>query len=711
MALSYFCPHCGAEHVPAETLCHACQHPLDEPDTKTSPLLNERYEVLAEVGAGGFGAVYKARDTHKNNRFVAIKQINLKGLSSQEIIEATDAFNREAQILSTLSHPLLPRIFARFSDPDHWYLVMNFIEGQTLDDYLREYAIKALPTRTGLPLAEALAIGLQLCDVLHYLHSQQPPVIFRDLKPGNIMRTESGHLYLIDFGIARRFKPGQAKDTIPFGSPGFAAPEQYGRAQTTPQADIYSLGALLYCLLSDDDPSEHPFQFPPLPPQNTEGLRELEALIQRMVALDPAQRPADIQEIQNELQNIKHIHVGGQNAIWLPPASQPPASPGSAQQQIFFPPSPAHKTTRRVVVTGSLAIGGAILLGGALATTALLRANHAATALAPAIPTNGPTYWSPDLCRAAVVNINRSQIDLYNARKKQLLGTIKPSIDPSIETFSDSNIQWSPDNSKILFIPGASAPSIWDIKTRQQLFTLPFVTSSPTYPTMVWSPNGEYLAVSYGTDDNTDTTPTQCVLLHARNGQRVWQKSVSNEVFTYSTFGNPIDILAWSPDSNYLLLPDITFAEVSANGSWSATIWQSSSAQRVSTLTISVPWSLGQTLVSDTSLYISWSPSGKTIALYYSKRIWICSNTEAKATYSLASMNYDTLNYGPIWSPDGNFLAMLLDERLAILNVTSGQATWYKPAPAYLAACAWSADSKSITTVDGNNKVSNWLIR
>src|SRR5438876_3995810 len=110
-------------------------------------------------------------------------------------------------------------------------------------------------------MEEALDAGMQLCSVLGYLHACQPPIIFRDLKPANIMRTAESNLYLIDFGIARHFKPGQARDTVAFGSPGYAAPEQYGQAQTTPRSDIYSLGAILHQLLSGNDPSVAPFRF------------------------------------------------------------------------------------------------------------------------------------------------------------------------------------------------------------------------------------------------------------------------------------------------------------------------------------------------------------------------------------------------------------------------------------------------------------------
>src|SRR5947208_13774430 len=130
---------------------------------------------------------------------------------------------------------------------------MDFIEGQTLEDY------QSKATNKRLLLSEVLDIGLQLCIVLDYLHSQQPPIVFRELKPANIIRTPTGQIYVIDFGIARHFKPGQPRDTIALGSPGYAAPEQYGRAQTTPRSDIYSLGVVLYQLLTRKDPCDTPF--------------------------------------------------------------------------------------------------------------------------------------------------------------------------------------------------------------------------------------------------------------------------------------------------------------------------------------------------------------------------------------------------------------------------------------------------------------------
>src|SRR2546426_12357572 len=127
--------------------------------------------------------------------------------------------------------------------------------------------------------------------VVNPLHADPPAIIFRDLKPANVILRPGGGIALIDFGIARHFKPGQAKDTIPFGSPGYAAPEQYGKAQTTPRSDIYGLGVLLHQLLTGDDPSQMPFRFAQLHLLDQPVLAELETLIMQMVEMDAAKRP------------------------------------------------------------------------------------------------------------------------------------------------------------------------------------------------------------------------------------------------------------------------------------------------------------------------------------------------------------------------------------------------------------------------------------
>lgn len=176
---------------------------------------------------------------------------------------------------------------------------MDYIEGQTLEDCVQ----KSLGNK--LPFQRVLHFATQLCIVLDYLHSQQPPIIFRDLKPANVMVTSDDHLYLIDFGIARLFKLGQAKDTTVLGSPGYAAPEQYGKAQTTERADVYSLGATLHRLLSGQDPSENPFHFSPLDlTQEAPTGPVFAKLIERMLEIDAQKWPPSVQAIRQNLQRL-----------------------------------------------------------------------------------------------------------------------------------------------------------------------------------------------------------------------------------------------------------------------------------------------------------------------------------------------------------------------------------------------------------------------
>ena len=303
------------------------QQASDPAELLPHTLFRNRYYIIGQVGAGGFGSVYKARDTQSGDRLVAIKEVKLLGLHPQAMIEATHAFEREVSLLSQLNHPNLPHLYEHFRSPGHWYLVMDFIVGETLEQYQGK-----VPNRS-LLLSEVFAIGLQLCTVLHYLHSQQPPIIFRDLKPANIMRTPTGQLYLIDFGIARYFKPGQAKDTVALGSLGYAAPEQYGTAQTTPRADIYSLGAVLHQLLTTSDPSEAPFRFTPLRPQSPQShadpgslttsmvdvlVNKFELLITSMLEMDVNKRPPDIGCVKQELHELSKLWSGIYKSFWRP---------------------------------------------------------------------------------------------------------------------------------------------------------------------------------------------------------------------------------------------------------------------------------------------------------------------------------------------------------------------------------------------------------
>ena len=297
-----FCDNCGAANPAGARFCQHCAALL--PFQRSSGtlvgqvMLAGRYQLLSRIGQGGMGAVYKAADTHLNNRAVAIKEMSSAGLPPARLQEAEAAFEREAHLLADLVHPNLPRIYEHFAENERSYLVMDFIEGQTLEDYLEKNG------GGPLPVDQVIKWAKELCDVLNYLHTRQPPIIFRDLKPANVMIGETGHIFLIDFGIARLFKPGKQHDTVALGSPGYAAPEQYGKAQSSPRSDIYSLGALLHHLLTGLDPSEQPFFFRPASQVNPAVNPALEALLKRMLEMESTRRPASAQEVLQELERV-----------------------------------------------------------------------------------------------------------------------------------------------------------------------------------------------------------------------------------------------------------------------------------------------------------------------------------------------------------------------------------------------------------------------
>lgn len=301
-----YCSSCGTANRGGSAFCYHCGCPLAGAGLAVNPtgriasghVLQQRYRIVHLVGQGGMGAVYKAEDISFGHRQVALKEMRQAGLDPQEVAEAAEKLKQEVMVLAGLKHPGVPSIYDHFTANGRWYLVMDFIEGQTLAEHLDA-------TRSnGLPLPDILAIGIQLSKILGYLHTRPTSLVFRDLKPSNVMLTPEGDIYLIDFGIARFFKPGQTKDTAAYGSMGYASPEQYGRAQTTPQSDIYSLGALLHEMLSGNDPSRTPFQFAPLPIRGRPVPPELAALVMQMLDLESPKRPPSMAVVKQALERI-----------------------------------------------------------------------------------------------------------------------------------------------------------------------------------------------------------------------------------------------------------------------------------------------------------------------------------------------------------------------------------------------------------------------
>jgi outer membrane protein assembly factor BamB/predicted Ser/Thr protein kinase len=282
--------------------------PLGEGDTlPKGMILQDRYEIIKTVAIGGMGVVYQARDRRfpKVNRLLAVKEM-INAAPDVRLRELTvQAFEREANVMAMLDHPALPKIFDYFSEGNRSYLVMDYIPGKNLGTILEE-------TPGFLPEEKIIEWAIEICDMLDYLHNMKPqPIIFRDIKPDNIMLTPQGRITLIDFGIAKVFQPEQKGTMI--GTEGYSPPEQY-RGIAEPRGDLYALGATMHHLLTKRDPRlEPPFSFEERPvrainPEISEGL---EAILMRALQYDVDERFASAAEMKLALMALVDLNGAG----------------------------------------------------------------------------------------------------------------------------------------------------------------------------------------------------------------------------------------------------------------------------------------------------------------------------------------------------------------------------------------------------------------
>ncbi|MBV9712936.1 MAG: serine/threonine protein kinase, partial [Ktedonobacteraceae bacterium] len=572
---------------------------------------------------GGMGAVYKATDIELGNRLVAVKEMSQRGLNEQERVQAIGGFKREALMLAALQHAHLPRIYDHFFENGHWYLVMDFIAGETLGAYLQR-----MPGRR-IPLGEVLDYGIQLCTVLDYLHTRQPPIIFRDLKPTNIMRSAEGQLYLIDFGIARHFKPGQEKDTAAFGSPGYAAPEQYGQTQTTPRTDIYNLGAILHQMLTGKDPALTPFFFGPLPSElETTGIQPL---LVNMLALQMQQRPFSIAVVKQALQQIA-VQLPRSRAIV--PTIQVPSSQVPSSQRLQKMPS-IHSMPSSV---------------GALIST-----------FAEHTDWISEVAWSPDGQRVASASYDGS-VQIWNAF------TIRPVTiykQPRPRIFGQPRINaiaWSPTGREIAAASDNKIVEVWNVSAARRLFV--YRAHCDCVRSVAWSPDGLKLA--------------------SAGGSRVcmWDGRSGETIITHSLFKDEIQKVAWSPNSKYLaaasrlqgvlifeLSAQMTFIPGTAYSNHKGTVltvaWAPEGIRIASAAedkTVQV-WNgltgnllLTYTAHKTTIKAITWSPDGKYIASAGQDgavQIWEALTGNHLFTFQKHSAPVQAV----AWSPDGRYIA------------------------------------------------------
>ncbi len=291
------------------------------------------------------GSVYLATDTRLPRQW-ALKELIQNTQDEAERVQAEQSFVAEAQILSGLNHPSLPRVVDFFQENGRHYLVMDYVEGATL-----EHQLEKGPWSVG----ETIRLGVQMCEALEYLHGQAQPVIFRDLKPANIIITSSGKPMLVDFGIARVFRHGAGSDTRALGTPGYAAPEQYGRGQSDHRTDLYALGATLHHCLSGADPGESPFQFAALAGVS----EELNHLILRAVSLKPEDRFQNALDFRQALEGVERRSGALPRSSKTSDLSQEaPPPPVVAPVPVVSGPLPSEGFNPGLVSLGKLDWGG-----------------------------------------------------------------------------------------------------------------------------------------------------------------------------------------------------------------------------------------------------------------------------------------------------------------------------------------------------------------
>lgn len=217
-------------------------------------VIDGKYKILNVVGKGGMSVVYLAMNERANKQW-AIKEVRKDGMQSFEVVKQN--LVAETDLLKKLNHPHLPSIIDVIDCDDTFLIVMDYIEGNPLS--------KALETSGAQNQDDVIEWAKQLCDVLGYLHSRKPPIIYRDMKPSNVMLKPDGNVMLIDFGTAREFKYSSVADTTCLGTQGYAAPEQFGgHGQTDARTDIYCLGATMYHLVTGHNPATPPYEMYPI---------------------------------------------------------------------------------------------------------------------------------------------------------------------------------------------------------------------------------------------------------------------------------------------------------------------------------------------------------------------------------------------------------------------------------------------------------------
>lgn len=267
----------------------AVEQPADKYIGKT---IDGKYEVLKLIGRGGFYTTYLVRNVHVNKTW-AMKVCDKKNRHYSPAIR--ENILTEPYMMQKLNHPAIPRVVDIIETEDSIFIVRDYIEGETLETIVRMYGAQ--------PADKVIEWGKQMCSALGYLHSQNPPLIYRDMKPANVVLKPDGTIKFIDFGIMRAYKPNQSSDTCCLGTKGYAAPEQFGGSQTDARTDIFGLGMTMFRLVTGVDPIEPPYEIKPICSINPNLPKGLEYIISKCIQSNPNERYQSCEELIADLNN------------------------------------------------------------------------------------------------------------------------------------------------------------------------------------------------------------------------------------------------------------------------------------------------------------------------------------------------------------------------------------------------------------------------
>ncbi len=640
-------------------------------------LLHKRYRIVEILGQGGMGSVYRAVDENLGVD-VAVK----------ENLFTTDEYSRqfrlEAVILANLRHPNLPRVSDHFVVGDQGqYLVMDFIEGEDLRQRMERMGT--------ITEDDAVMVGASMCDALTYLHTRKPPILHRDIKPGNVKITPDGHIFLVDFGLAKVVQGSQATTTGARAmTPGYSPPEQYGTARTDPRTDIYSLGATLYAALSGVIPEDglaramDNAQLTPLRKRNAKVSRRLAAAIEKAMAVDPVDRFQIADEFKTALLGVKSRsqHLTGEFTVAPPPdvpvllqeqkaeekksepkvkgPSTPIPPPPIDEDKPFVPPSKRRRKSLAWVWLLLILICGASLAVIRFFPNVLPENVRAAlpfdipglyTAIPSPTSTPLPTAVIPPtqtpLMPTATFTLTPTNIPL-DVATETLIPTATFAATPTVASTptggGDGQIAFASDRTGIpqIYISDLTGNNV------QPITNLPNGACQPS-----WSPDGAKLVFVSPCPHELDISevPPKDSALYIVNADG------SNQTELPTASGGDFDP-AWSPDGK-------SIAFTSMRDGYMQIYLMNLADQSVTRLT--------NTTSDIETRQPAWSPFGNQIAYvvrrYGAYQIWAMTDA-GQGQQQIARSGPTFWDYAPVWSSDGK--TIFFSER----NATGAARPW-----------------------------------